>query len=50
MTGKCLKINGGAERDRTADLLNAIYFQPTLICYTILANNLSMFEKQYFRG
>ena len=24
MTCKCLKINGGAERDRTADLLNAI--------------------------
>ena len=24
MTYKCLKINGGADRDRTDDLLNAI--------------------------
>jgi hypothetical protein len=36
MTRKCLKRNGGAERDRTADLLNAIYFQKPVFLFRIL--------------
>jgi hypothetical protein len=38
--GKCLILNGGADRDRTDDLLNAIQalsqlsYSPTVICAT----------------
>jgi hypothetical protein len=38
MEGKLLKRNGGADRDRTDDLLNAIYFQEPIIRFHILLN------------
>jgi hypothetical protein len=36
--GKSLILNGGADRDRTDDLLNAIYFQVHLVFYKMVYN------------
>ncbi len=46
MTCKCLKNNGGAERDRTDDLLNAMYALINRLAFHIPALNNHCNNKQ----